>query len=221
MAAVAAPLPAPAEAPVESQTSREVFWQGQVGMRSTFVTDPGFDPFSSDNALTSFSVGFSRTVFHRDAFSFAPGVVWDYGARSAAARGQATSLSAHRLGLALEGRYHFAPWMYGLVRITPSVINQSVKLEDGLVPSPYVANAWTFAVDASAGLAFLLGPHREGPAAVRWWAAGEGGYGYAGSASLRMRPELGDDDPRRIGDVDFGKVALGGAFVRIYGAITF
>ncbi|MET0591291.1 MAG: hypothetical protein ABW133_01240 [Polyangiaceae bacterium] len=219
----APPGPGNAEAPepVESRAHRESFWQGQIGMRSTFVTDKGFDPFASDNALTTFSLGFTRTVFHREAFSFAPGVVWDYGARSAAARGQPTSLSAHRLGLALEGRYHFAPWAYGLLRVTPSAIQQTAKLEDGLVPAPYVASAWSFAVDASAGAAFLLGPHGSGPAPVRWWLAGEGGYGFASSASLRMRPELADDDPRRIGDLDFGKVALGGAFIRAYGAITF
>jgi hypothetical protein len=225
LAALAAADRATAQPVPEAQTTltraeRESFWQGQVGMRSTFVTDRGFDPFASDNALTSVSLGVSRTILHEGSFSFAPGVVWDYGARSATARGQPTSFSANRLGLALEGRYHFAPWVYGLVRITPAALHQRAELQDPLGPA-YRMNAWSFAVDASAGAAFLLGPHGDSPAVVRWWAGAEGGYGYASSASLRMRPALGDDDPRKVGDLDLGKVALGGAFFRIYGAVTF
>jgi hypothetical protein len=199
--------------------NRQSFWQGQLGMRSTFVTDRAFDPFATDNALTTVSLGFARTLFEHDAFSFAPGVIWDYGARSATARGHATNLAAHRLALALEGRYHFAPWAYGLVRLTPGTIHQSAELRDTLAPAPFVARNWTFSLDASAGLAFLLGPHGSSP--VRWWLAAEGGYGFASSGSLLMRADLGPDDPRRTGDIDLGRLALGGAFFRVYGSVTF
>lgn len=201
--------------------SRESFWQGQVGMRSTFVTDPGFDPFASDNVLTSFSLGASRTIFDYDAFSLAPGVFWDYAARSATARGDATSLVSNRLALALEGRYHFAPWGYALVRLTPGTIHQSAELKDPLAAAPYVAQSWTFALDASAGAAFLLGPHAASASPVRWWLGAEGGYGYADSASLLMHPDLASDDPRRTGNLDLGRLALSGGFFRIYGSITF
>ena len=212
--------PAAAESPEGVRENRQSFWQGQVGVRSTFVTDPGFDPFATDNALTSFSLGMSRTLFEQDAFSLAPGLFWDFGSRSATARGDETSLSAHRLGLGLEGRCHLAPWMYALVRVTPSAIQQSARLSDPLAAAPYVASAWTFGLDASAGAAFLLGPHSSS-ALARWWLAAEGGYGYAGSGSLLMRPELASDDPRRTGDIHLGSVALGGPFFRIYGSVTF
>jgi hypothetical protein len=202
--------------------SRESFWQGQVGVRSTFVTDRAFDPFATDNALTSFSLAVSRTVFNYDAFSLAPGFFWDYGARSATARGEQSSLTSHRLGLALEGRYHFAPWAYALARLTPSAIQQSTQVNDQLAAAPFVARAWTFGIDASAGAAFLLGPHSATSASpVRWWLAAEGGYGYATSASLLMHPDLASDDPRRTGDLDLGRLALGGGFFRIYGSVTF
>jgi hypothetical protein len=204
------------------QPIRNRFWQGQVGLRSTFVTDPGFDPFATDNLLTTFSLGVSRTVFQQDAFSLAPGLFWDYGGRSATARGQATSLATHRLGLALEGRYHFTPWAYALVRVTPAALHQSAELKDPLAAAPFVSRAWTFALDASAGAAFLIGPHTSTSAApVRWWLATEGGYGYAGTTSLLMRPDLDSDDPRRTGNLDLGRVALGGPFFRIYGSMTF
>jgi hypothetical protein len=213
--------PASAESPDGERDNRQSFWQAQLGVRSTFVSDPGFDPFASDNALTSFSVAASRTVFEQGAYSLAPGIFWDYGSRSATARGDQTSLSAHRLGLALEGRCHLVPWAYALLRVTPSAIQQSARLTDPFATAPYVANAWTFGIDASAGAAFLLGPQPSSPALVRWWLAAEGGYAYAGSASLMMHADLPSDDPRRTGDVNMGTLALGGPFVRIYGSVTF
>jgi hypothetical protein len=209
----------PAESEVEP-TARNRFWQAQLGLRSTFVTDPGFDPFATDNALTSFSLGVSRTMIQQDAFSLAPGLFWDYGGRSANARGNATGLVTHRLGFALEGRYHFAPWGYGLLRVTPGAIHQSAEVKDSLALAPFVARSWTFAVDASAGAAFLLGPHRS-TSPLRWWLAGEGGYGYAGTASLVMHPDVGSDEPRRTGNLDLGRLALSGGFFRIYGSMTF
>jgi len=212
--------PAAAESLDGERESRQTFWQGQVGLRSTFVTDRGFDPFADDNVLTSFSVGVSRTIFEQGAYSLAPGFFWDYGSRSATARGAQTSLSSNRLGLALEGRCHLAPWAYALVRVTPSAIQQSARLSDPFAAAPYVANAWTFGLDASAGAAFLLGPHSS-TALARWWLAAEGGYGYAGSASLLMHADLPDDDPRRTGDINLGTVALGGTFFRVYGSVTF
>ena len=212
---------AAAQEPYAERDSRHSFWQVQAGVRSTFVTDPGFDPFSTADALTSFSVGASRTVFEQGAYSLAPGVFWDYGSSSATARGQQTSLSAHRLGLALEGRCHLAPWAYALLRVTPSAIHQRARLSDPFAAAPYVANDWTFGIDASAGAAFLLGPQSPSPALVRWWLAAEAGYGYAGSGSLSMHADLPSGDPRRTGDVNLGSVALGGSFVRVYGSVTF
>jgi hypothetical protein len=202
--------------------SREHFWQGELGVRSTFVTDPGFDPFSTDNALTQFSLGVARTVWDEDRVSFAPGVIWDYGWRSATARGQNTSLSSHRIALALEGRYHLFPFVYGLVRLTPGAVHQSVELDDSLSPAPFVAQSWAFSLDASAGAAFLLGPQEENSASpVRWWLAAEGGYSYTGSTSLLMHPDLAEGDPRRTGDLDLGTLAMRGAFFRIYGSVTY
>jgi hypothetical protein len=202
--------------------NRESFWQGALGVRSTFVTDPGFDPFSNDNVLTQFSLGVARTLWAEDRVSFAPGVIWDYGGRSALARGQNASLATHRLALSLEGRYHLFPWAYGLVRVAPGAVRQSIELEDGNAPASFVATHWGFALDASAGAAFLLGPHGEASVSpVRFWLAAEGGYSYARSAPLVLHPDLADSDPRRTGDLDLGTLAMRGGFVRIYGSMTY
>jgi len=218
-----AALLAPADARADSlYGNRESFWQGELGVRSTFVTHPGFDPFSKDNALTQVSLGLARTIWAQDRLSFAPGVIWDYGERSSSARGLNTGLEAHRLALALEGRYHVTPWLYGLARATPGVLRQSVRLEDPTSLAPFVSRQWVAAFDVSAGAAFLVGPHGEGSGVpVGFWIAGEGGYSYAGSTTLVMRPDLAEDDPRRTGDLNMGTLAMRGAFFRIYGSVTY
>ena len=202
--------------------SREHFWQGELGVRTTFVTDPGFDPFANDDALTQLSLGVARTVWDEDRVSFAPGVIWDYGWRNSTARGQSTSFTSHRIALALEGRYHLFPFVYGLVRLTPGAVRQSMEVDDPLSPAPFVAQNWAFAFDASAGAAFLLGPQlEESVSPVRWWLAAEGGYSYAGSTSLLMHPDLADGDPRRTGDLNLGTLAVSGGFLRVYGSVTY
>jgi len=201
---------------------RETFWQAEAGVRSMYITNPGYDPVSTDNSLIQFSLGVSRTLWDQDQFSFAPGIIWDYGESSATARGQTTGLQTHRLALALEGRYHFLPWMYGLVRVAPGALHQRVELDDSAAIAPFVARHWSFAFDSAAGVAFLLGPQAEvARSPVRWWLAAEGGYSYAGSGSLAMGPDVGADDPRRTGGVDLGTLALRGGFFRVYAAVTY
>jgi hypothetical protein len=201
---------------------RETFWQAEAGFRSMYITNPGYDPVSTDNALVQFSLGASRTLWDEGQLSFAPGIVWDYGESSATARGQSTGLQAHRLALTLEGRYHFLPWMYGLVRVAPGALHQRVEVEDPMAIAPYVSRHWEFAFDSAAGVAFLLGPQGEASRSpVRWWAAAEGGYSYAGSGSLAMGPDVDATDPHRTGGIDLGTLALRGGFFRIYAAVTY
>jgi hypothetical protein len=202
--------------------SRESFWQGELGVRSQFVKDPGFDPFSTNDYYAQASVGVTRTIWSEDRLSFAPGLLWEYGERSATARGQSTSLSTHRLALSFEGRYHLFPWVYGLVRMTPGTIRQAAQVDDPISPASFVATEWVFSLDASAGAVFLLGPHsEESSSAVHWWLGAEGGYAHAGKTSLVMHPDLAADDPRRTGDLNLGTLAMRGGFFRIYGCVTY
>ena len=202
--------------------NRESFWQGELGVRSQFIKDPGYDPFSTNDYFAQFSLGVTRTLWSEDRLSFAPGLIWEYGERSANARGQHTSLGTHRLAVSLEGRYHLFPWAYGLVRLTPGTLRQSAELEDPVSPARFVTTQWVFALDASAGAVFLLGPQSEETTSpVRWWLGAEGGYAYAGSTSLVMHPDLAEDDPRRTGNLDLGTLAMRGGFFRIYGSITY
>jgi hypothetical protein len=202
--------------------NRESFWQGELGLRTQFVKDAGYDPFATNDAYSQFSLGVTRTIWSEDRLSFAPGLIWDYGGRSASARGLNASLSTHRLAASLEGRYHLFPWAYGLVRLTPGALHQAAEVEDSVAPASFVATKWVFAFDASAGAVFLIGPHaEETQSPVRWWAGAEGGYAYAGRASLTMHPDLPENDPRRTGDLNLGTLAMSGGFFRVYGCVTY
>jgi hypothetical protein len=88
--------------------ARVEMWRLEMGYRGSFVTSPGFDPFSTNDFLPQFSISASRTVVASGPVSFAAGLAWDYGSSGATARGDATSLSTHRLTVPLEGRVHFA-----------------------------------------------------------------------------------------------------------------
>ena len=159
-----------------TRRSAHSFWQAQAGFRQTFVTDPGFDPFSKNNGLPQLSLGLSRTVVERGAWSFAPGVAWEYGQVQGTARDHETQLDTHRLSLMLEGRYHLFPWLYALARVAPGALHQAAQVRDPLAVAPLVASNWAFTVDASAGAAFLLGPWTQS-SMPRFWLVAEGGYG--------------------------------------------
>ena len=221
VAVEAAPdVPQPASRPeVDHYRS---FWRFEIGVRSSFVADPGLDPFAQNDYVPQFSLAASRTILARDRFSFAAGLAWDYGSRSEHARGDFASLSIHRLAVPLEGRMHFGPWGYAFVRAAPGVVTTSVSLEDAAAAATLTKDRALFAADFSAGYALLV--HRNGPAtkaAPRVWLQGEGGYGWTARERLDLHPDLADNDPRRAGGVDLGSLALRGPFFRIALAITY
>jgi hypothetical protein len=149
-------------------------------------------------------------------------VFWDYGTQNAMARGDASEIDVNRLGLGLEGRYHIMPWLYGLVRLTPGVVRQSVSIQDPIAPGLLKDVDWAFAFDASAGAAGLLGPHGASPRfPLRFWVVAEGGYGWAARRTMTLKPELAEDEVRPAGSLRLGTLALRGGFLRIAAAVTY
>ena len=52
---------------VEKRTDTRVkFWSVDTGLRNTFVKDGAYDPYSTNDALTQWSLGGSRTVYTRE-----------------------------------------------------------------------------------------------------------------------------------------------------------
>jgi hypothetical protein len=221
--AYAQELPGPSgeTAAIPRADARVAMWRLEMGYRGSFVPSPGFDPFSTNDFLPQFSASASRTVFSSGPLSFAPGLAWDYGSSSATARGDATSLTMHRLTVPLEGRLHFVPWGYAFVRAAPGVVAQHVEVDDSSSPAALEKNRWLFATDISAGYAWLVWPQRGPDHVGRLWLQADAGYGWVASERLDLSPALASGDTRLVSGVDLGNIKMSGAFFRAAAAVSF
>lgn len=213
----------PSVAHAEPLGSYQKHFVGFVGVRTAFVRHPGLDAFADDDALVQFALGGGRTLVVRDRFSLAVVGLWEYGARSADVRGDQTSLDVHRLSLGPEIRVHFVPWLYGFVRALPAAVHTRASLQEAASGTTLFDRDWTFGFDATGGAAFQLYGKASGASKKpRLWAFAEGGYGWAMSTSVVLRPEAGDEvAPHRMTGVDLGTLAIRGGFFRISLALTF
>jgi hypothetical protein len=223
---------APAEAQRESLTPNaafdrgEVMWRFELGYRGSFITSPGYNAFATQDYIPQLSMTASRTLLARGRYSLASGIGWDYGSSSATARGDASSLTMHRLDVPLEGRFHLGRWGYAFLRLAPGVAVVSTQIEDfsassmGTAGQALTKSRWLFAADASAGYAWLLWsgvPNSEvGP---RLWIQTDGGYGWVAEERLSLAPSVADD--QRTAGIDLGPLAMRGGFFRIAAALSY
>lgn len=210
---------APAEKGPFSRGPGSPVWKVDTGYRGAFINDPGLNRFSANDYFDQFSLGASRKVFERGRFAFAPGFVWDYGARNATARGAPSSLTVHRLTVPLELRFRVVPALFGFARVAAGVASVSARVSDTSAPAPLVVSTWVPAMDLSAGLAWRFVAARGG--AVGIWLTGEGGYGWTQSMDLSLSPDLPSNDPRLVGATDLGRLALNGGFFRVGVGLSF
>lgn len=222
-AAAAAAAPAPARGQVIAQQGappKAETWQAAVGLRSTFIRSPGFDPFSDRDVLNQLSLAAEHVFVRSGAFGFGAGLGGDFGASDSEARGAPSSLSVWRLSAVVEGRYQ--PWqrVYGFARVAPGMLRVHASLADASAPNARRLED-TFDVasaDASAGAAVSL----SGPAnPVAAWLTVEGGYGWAGSHHLLLAPPAAPRDQPKLAPVDLGTIDPRGAFLRLAVAITY
>jgi hypothetical protein len=210
---VASPAPAP------RPDRHEVVARFELGYRGSFITTPGYNPFSTNDYLPQVSIGVTRTLASRGPFSFASGVAWDYATTGATSLGDTTSLTFHRLTAILEGRLHFRRWGYAFVRGAPGVAYESVEIDDPSVPgSALTKSRWLFAADLSAGYALPLWTRTHATQALSsFWAQADGGYGLVANQELNLTP----NGQTRTDGVDLGALALRGAFFRLALAASF
>ena len=196
----------------------------EIGYRGTFVTDPGYNPFSTQDYFSQTSVAISRTLLASGRYSFAPGFMWDYGKSTATARQDATSLEVHRLSAPLEGRVHFGSWGYAFLRAAPGVALEAAEIDDPTSPTGSLKkNRWLFSTDVSAGYAFPLFPRASAYAIVpRAWLQSDVGYGAIVAQRLDLAPDVGSSgDPSLTRGVDLGSLSMHGAFLRLAAAVSF
>jgi hypothetical protein len=197
-------------------------WQVVLGARTMFVTSPGFDPFSENNAMTEFSLGAGRTIFSDGILSVAAVAYYDASTRSSTARGERTELESHRLSLGPEARAHVMPELYAFARLSPAILRTSALLEEASSGTSLFARSFSFGFDAVGGVAFRAFSFGRGEKAARFWVIGEGGYGWAAETDLLLAPDEEDSAaPQRVGDLDLGTLDLRGPMFRVAVGLTF
>ena len=186
-------------------------WRAELGYRGAFVTQPGYNVFSTQDYFSQVSLTLSRTVYVRGRYSFAPGIAWDYGSAGATDRQSATStLEVHRLSVPLEARAHTGSWGYGFFRAAPGIAYESAEVDDPSAPGALTKSRWLVAADLSAG--FAVSPPFQGDIArspIHPWIQADIGYGWIAAQRLN----LAQDAPSAT--VDMGTLAMQGAFFRI------
>ncbi len=193
-----------------------------IGVRTTFIADAGFDPFSEEDALPQVTLDAGAVLWTSDALSIAALVGWDYGSSSSSARGAQTSLDVHRLWLAAEARYHLLRRLYAFGRLAPALLESKATLNDATVNAQREASSWVMGADLSLGAAYEVVGHKNGAVrSARGWLGLEGGYGWAASSDLMLEVEEDAAAPSRTAALDLGELALRGAFVRANLNLTF
>ena len=216
----------------ESKSTRRgklepIRWLVTAGVRTTYVTHEGFDPFATSNALVQMSAGVSRHIFslsrrvHLGAAAY-----FDAGSRTATARGAATELQVYRFGLGPE--LHYQPWvpLDLFARVTAATQYGAASVDDPVTRDIYatpewyeLGNNWVFATDITAGLAFNVIDLRTDRSNLRFWLIGEGGYTWAAATDLVLLP--GDSAPERTQTLNLGEQSLSGGMFRIAAAASF
>jgi hypothetical protein len=192
-----------------------------AGARIGYVTSGGYDAFSSNDVLGQFSVDGTYPLLSAGRVVVAAGLGWDVGVRSDNVRDFfKTKLAVHRLYVPIEGRYHFAPWLYGFGKIAPGT---TAILASANVPDEVSTTEWAFSADASLGASILMGPHKDFDRRTpRFWLTPEVGYGFTTKTSLALN--RGRDDKDILGsdeNVNLRALSLSGVFWRATIGTTF
>jgi hypothetical protein len=210
------------EAHAEPLGSHQPHVQASLGVRASKVSDAGFDPFADSDALLQVSLGVGGTLLRFQQLSLAGVGFWDYGTRSASARGAQTSLDVHRLSVGPELRYHLLTPLYVFAHVLPAFAHSKASLYDGVAQAQRSTQHWSYGADAALGAAFEAYGMRSGESTrPRLWLLAEAGYGYLGSTKLRLAPEAGQGAPERTAPVDLGSLSLAGPYLRVSAAASF
>jgi hypothetical protein len=202
--------------------SHQTHFSLQLGVRTSFISDPGFDLFSEDDAFVQVGLSGGRVLVAEGPLSVAALVGWDYGTAESTARGVSTNLEQHRLWLGAEARYHVLRRLYAFARVAPALLSTQATLRDPIALAEREAGGWSFGVDASAGAAFeVFGKTKGDSSNPRGWVTADGGYGWTESDGLSFSTSEDDSAPTRTASLELGDLALRGGFFRVGIAVTF
>jgi hypothetical protein len=200
---------------------RPPVWEVAGGVRTMFIEERGYDPFSADDALVQFSLTATRALVRADSLALVAGVGLDLGGSSATARGAPSSLTLTRVSALAEGRYQPLSQLYLFARLAPGLLHGSATIDDASSPTAsggLNGDFDSFSLDASGGGAFCFGD--VGRLHVGAWLIADGGYGWVAAKPLVLAPPLGADQSK-AGTLDLGTLAARGGFFRIALALSY
>lgn len=208
--------------PLPPTSPRVTPWEADLGLRGSLVKSAGYAPFATNDYLSSLSLAGSRVLLVRGRLALAVGAAWDYAGPSATTRGSDAGLTMHRLTAPITLRYGLLRPLDAFVRVAPGAAHESAHIDDPSAPGTLKAQAWVPAGDASAGVAWAFAVSTVGASGhpLVWRVTAEGGYGWTGSMSLAMSPDL-QGAPTLTGPTNLGSLALSGGFGRLALATSF
>ena len=200
------------------------WFTAELGVRAMLVTNDGFEPFTNSEVslLGQLVVAGSITPLKFDPISIAIVPEYNVGARSGNVRGQESSLTLHRLAAGVRIDATITRHIHTYARVAPGAIYLHGSIRDAAIDRPLVSNAWTWGLDATAGVAILMGAvgDRKDPA-VGFWLLAEYGYMFAGEQEMSYAPAEDEDDPRRFGNIDLPAIRPAGVVNRLAVALSF
>jgi hypothetical protein len=209
-------------AAAEPLGSHQPHLEGSLGVRVSKVGSSGYNLFADSDELPQVSLGIAATAIREGQFSLAGVAFWDYGGHSSQVRGESTQLTAQRLTIGPELRYHVLTPLYVFAQALPAFAYSEASLDDAVAAATRYARHWSYGVDVAAGAAFELYGKRSGESMQpRLWAMAEGGYGYLGSTHLSLKPDAGSGAPQRTDSIDLGSLSLAGPYARVSVAVSF
>jgi hypothetical protein len=188
-----------------------------VGPRLLVIPAAGYDPYSTNDVLAQFAISGGVTLFHSGTASMIASLEWDFGGKSASARGQDASLFVHRLAGSLETRWQPVSRLYFSAKLAPGALRLLGSISDPVQSSPLLARAWTWNLEATGGAGLLLGR----TARAQFWLTGEIGYAFAGEAQMAFAHAATEDDPRNYGTTMLPPLKLAGGVGKLGVAVSF
>ncbi|MGC4091734.1 MAG: hypothetical protein QM756_28390 [Polyangiaceae bacterium] len=191
-----------------------------LGLRTTRVSNAGFDVFADDDALAQFQLAFGDIFYADGPWSAGAALGWDVGSRSASVRGAATSLQAHRFTLNPELRYHFLRRLYAFGRLGAGAALLASSYSDAVTGTERTRAPLLFTLDATVGAAYeVLGQQSGASRAARGWLVLDAGYLFTANTDLVYSSE--SSSPARAAPVALGELSLSGLSGRVSAALTF
>ena len=194
----------------------------QAGLRANVLPQRGLDPFARQNTLVQGSLGAGAVILRRNRFTLLAGPQWELGQTDATARGNATSLTLHRLTASLSAHYALWPWVHPYIRLAPGALHVRANVEDAALDAPFAVRTWTWTVDVAAGVAIPLGqPSSFKSFPYRFGLIAEGGYGFSGLVTMKLTPRNEDAATRPFEALSLPDFRPSGAMFRIAAVASF